>query len=395
MVQKYGGVCLDSPAKIKNVASQIATLSRSGVGVVVVVSAMGKTTDDLVRLAYQISNSPNRRELDMLLSTGERVSMALMSMALHDLGCRAMSFTGSQAGVLTDGSHSNARILDIKPIRIEAELQKGSVIVLAGFQGVNPDTKEITTLGRGGSDTTAVAMAARLKSDRCEIIKEVDGICTADPKIVSPVRVLPEITYASLREMCFWGAKVLNYRSVALAESLEVPLLIRHVINGTTTRVSKEVSSMEMGKLLSVNSHEHIRLIAINERSVNQALLVLDQTLREKQLPHLQILNTELVNHQTRALITGDLELLSAFENAVNESDKIKVIDRYVSSVSLTCHGQLPTDLETLVAKTLLRHQIEPSCFLFSPLSLTLFVGQDKREATIQALHGLISENSI
>ena len=160
IVQKYGGACLETPAKIRAVASSLADLHSRGHRVVAIVSAMGKTTDELVKMAYQVSPHPNRRELDMLLTTGERISMSLMSMALSDLGVPAISFTGSQAGVMTDESHSSARILDVRPIRVREELDRGRIVVLAGFQGVNPVTKEITTLGRGGSDTTAVAMAA-------------------------------------------------------------------------------------------------------------------------------------------------------------------------------------------------------------------------------------------
>ena len=184
IVQKYGGACLETPAKIRAVASSLADLHSRGHRVVAIVSAMGKTTDELVKMAYQVSPHPNRRELDMLLTTGERISMSLMSMALSDLGVPAISFTGSQAGVMTDESHSSARILDVRPIRVREELDRGRIVVLAGFQGVNPVTKEITTLGRGGSDTTAVAMAAVLKAECCEIIKEVDGVCSADPRIV-------------------------------------------------------------------------------------------------------------------------------------------------------------------------------------------------------------------
>jgi aspartate kinase len=157
IVQKYGGACLETPAKIRAVASGLADLHNRGHRVVAIVSAMGKTTDDLVKMAYQVSRHPNRRELDMLLTTGERISMSLMSMALSDLGVPAISFTGSQAGVMTDESHSSARILEVRPIRVREELDRGRIVVLAGFQGVNPVTKEITTLGRGGSDTTAVA----------------------------------------------------------------------------------------------------------------------------------------------------------------------------------------------------------------------------------------------
>src|SRR5215470_11660136 len=217
VVQKYGGVCLETPERIKQVAQSVAALARQERGVIVVVSAMGKATDDLVRMAYQVSPHPNRRELDMLLTTGERISMSLMSMALSDLGVPAISFTGSQAGVMTDESHSSARILDVRPTRVLEELGRGRIVVLAGFQGVNPVTKEITTLGRGGSDTTAVAMAAALKAECCEIIKEVDGVCSADPRIVAGSKPLRQLDFESLSEMCFWGAKVLHFRSVELA----------------------------------------------------------------------------------------------------------------------------------------------------------------------------------
>src|SRR6201992_3767275 len=185
IVRKSGGPCLETPAKIRAVASSLADLHRRGHRVVAIVSAIGKTTDDLVKMAYQISPHPNRRELDMLLTAGERISMSLMSMALSDFGVPAISFTGSQAGVMTDESHSSARIVDVRPIRVREELDRGRIVVLAGFQGVNPATKEITTLGRGGSDTTAVAMAAALQAECCEIITQGDGGWTADPLIVA------------------------------------------------------------------------------------------------------------------------------------------------------------------------------------------------------------------
>src|SRR5580698_5462590 len=194
IVQKYGGTCLETPAKIRAIASGLADLHRRGHRVVVIVSAMGRTTDELIEMAHQVSPHPNRRELDMLLTTGERISMSLMSMALSDLGVPAISFTGSQAGVMTDESHSSARILDVRPIRVREELDRGRIVVLAGFQGVSPATREITTLGRGGSDTTAVAMAAALRAERCEIIKEVDGIYTTDPRTVGSARKLSAIS---------------------------------------------------------------------------------------------------------------------------------------------------------------------------------------------------------
>src|SRR5437764_14948139 len=226
IVQKYGGVCLETPAKIRAVARSLADLHGRGHRVVAIVSAMGKTTDQLIEMAYQVSPQPNRRELDMLLTTGERISMSLMSMALSDLGVPAISFTGSQAGVMTDQSHSSARILEVRPVRVREELERGRIVVLAGFQGVNPLTREITTLGRGGSDTTAVAMAAAPKATACEIIKEVDGVCSADPRIVADAKPLRRLDFASLSEMCFSGAKDLHFSSVELYQTQNVPLVI-------------------------------------------------------------------------------------------------------------------------------------------------------------------------
>ncbi|MCB0412133.1 MAG: aspartate kinase [Bdellovibrionales bacterium] len=214
IVQKYGGVTLSNPEKILKIAENAAKLHQSGENLILVVSAMGKSTDELINLAYQISPHPSRRELDMLLTAGERIAMSLMSMALTRFGRPAISFTGSQAGVFTSSDHSNAHIFDMKPIRVEKEIQDGKIVVLAGFQGVDPKSKEITTLGRGGSDTTAVAMAAHFKAKRCEILKDVPGVFSADPKLVSNAKLYDQLGYEHLTEMCWWGATVLHSRSV-------------------------------------------------------------------------------------------------------------------------------------------------------------------------------------
>src|SRR5271156_3173507 len=227
IVQKYGGACLETPAKIRAVASSLADLHSRGHRVVAIVSAMGKTTDELVKMAYQVSPHPNRRELDMLLTTGERISMSLVSMALSDLGVPAISFTGSQAGVMTDDSHSSARILDVRPIRVREELDRGRIVVLAGFQGVNPVTKEITTLGRGGSDTTAVAMAAALGADWCEICSDVDGVYSADPRVVPAARRIDALNYEETQEMAEAGAKVLNAQAVEFAKQHGIAIYAR------------------------------------------------------------------------------------------------------------------------------------------------------------------------
>ncbi len=391
IVQKYGGVCLETPEKVKQVARSVAELSKQGNGVVVVVSAMGRTTDELVKLAYKVSDAPNRRELDMLLTTGERVSMALMGMALTDLGCRAISFTGSQAGVMTDGSHNSARIIDIRPIRVQEELERGSVIVLAGFQGVNPQTKEITTLGRGGSDTTAVAMAGRLKALRCEIVKDVDGICSADPKIVPEARPLSRLTYAALREMCFWGAKVLHYRSVVLAEESDVHLVIRRFdgVKGAT-EVVKEDLQMELCEVLSVNSHSRIEHLEVTSPSLNKAFLLFEEHLQKSQLPRPQVLASAADNGVTRLMLTAENEALDSLLRSLKAHAFIRPIKKSLSSVTLTCHGSVATDLAARVMSRLEQDGIFVDKVLFTPLSISVCVPPNQREAAIRALHTLI-----
>lgn len=194
IVQKYGGATLADPDKIKTVSARIAEQAQDN-SLIVVVSAMGKTTNSLIDLANQVSQHPQRRELDMLLTVGERISMSLVSMALNDLGCPAISFTGSQAGIFTDDSHVNAFIKDVKPVRVEEALKNNKVVILAGFQGVSPISKEITTLGRGGSDTSAVAMAAAFNAERCEILKDVPAVFTADPNIVESAKPIHQLNY--------------------------------------------------------------------------------------------------------------------------------------------------------------------------------------------------------
>ena len=206
VVQKYGGSSVADAAKIKRVAERVAKTRASGKRVCVVVSAMGDTTDELLSLAKQVSASPHRRELDMLLSAGERISMALLGMALQDSGVEAVSFTGSQSGIITDGAHTNARILEVRPVRILEELGKNKVVIVAGYQGVSRE-KEITTLGRGGSDTTAVALAAALGAERCEICSDVDGVYTADPRIVPQAKKLSELSHDEMQELALSGAK--------------------------------------------------------------------------------------------------------------------------------------------------------------------------------------------
>ncbi|MEQ4204109.1 aspartate kinase [Actinopolymorpha sp. B17G11] len=227
VVQKYGGSSVADAECIKRVAQRIVATKKAGHDVVVVVSAMGDTTDDLRDLAQQVSPLPPPRELDMLLTAGERISMALLAMAIANLGQTAKSYTGSQAGVLTTSHHGKAKIIDITPGRIRQALEEGAIAIVAGFQGVSQDTKEITTLGRGASDTTAVALAAALDADVCEIYTDVDGVFTADPRIVPSARRIPQISYAEMLETAACGSKVLHLRCVEYARRYSVPIHVR------------------------------------------------------------------------------------------------------------------------------------------------------------------------
>ncbi len=227
VVQKYGGSSLADADGIKRVARRIVESKKSGYDVVVAVSAMGDSTDDLLELAHGVSPLPPAREMDMLWTAGERISMALVAMAVSDLGYTARSFTGSQAGVITDSVHGRAKIIDVTPGRITQALAEGHIVIVAGFQGVSADTKEITTLGRGGTDTTAVALAAALHADMCEIYTDVDGVFTADPRIVPNARKLNRVSYEEMLEMAACGSKILHLRCVEYGRRHGIPIHVR------------------------------------------------------------------------------------------------------------------------------------------------------------------------
>lgn len=255
IVQKYGGSSLESAERIRNVAERIVATKKQGNDVVVVCSAMGDTTDELLDLAAQVSPVPPAREMDMLLTAGERISNALVAMAIESLGAEAQSFTGSQAGVLTTERHGNARIVDVTPGRVKEALDENKICIVAGFQGVNKETSAITTLGRGGSDTTAVALAAALNADVCEIYSDVDGVYTADPRIMRNARKLDTISFEEMLELAAVGSKILVLRSVEYARAFGVPLRVRSSYSndpGTLVTGSMEDIPMEEAVLTGV-----------------------------------------------------------------------------------------------------------------------------------------------
>ncbi|MDR0965210.1 MAG: aspartate kinase [Myxococcales bacterium] len=239
LVQKYGGSSVADIDKIKAIALKLKSRREQGYDLVVIVSAMAGTTDALLRLAHEVTAAPKKRELDMLLTTGERTTMALLSMALNDLGIPAISFTGSQSGIITNDSHINARIIEVRPYRVRDELERGKVVIIAGFQGVSYK-REVTTLGRGGSDTTAVAMAAALGAECCEIYSDVDGVFSGDPRIVEQARKLREIDYEEMQELAECGAKVLNAQAVEFARKANIPIdALSTFTSGSGTRVTQ------------------------------------------------------------------------------------------------------------------------------------------------------------
>ncbi len=264
IVQKYGGSSVADIEKIKAIAGKLKARREAGYDLVVIVSAMAGTTDALLSLAHQISDAPQKRELDMLLTTGERTTMALLSMALNDLGIPAISFTGSQSGIITNDSHVNARIIEVRPWRVRDELEKGKIVIIAGFQGVSYK-REVTTLGRGGSDTTAVAMAAALGAEACEIYSDVDGVFSGDPRVVEQAKKLREIDYEEMQELSECGAKVLNAQAVEFARRAQIPIdALSTFGGGSGTRVMEISGGGDAGgRVAGVAGQRNLAVISL------------------------------------------------------------------------------------------------------------------------------------
>lgn len=263
IVQKYGGSSVANIERIKKVAEKIIEKAKEGNKMVVVVSAMGKTTDELTKMAGQITSSPNERELDMLISTGEQVSIALLTMAIHSLGWDAISFTGMQAGIVTNTVHTKAKVSAVNHKKLKLALEKGKIVIVAGFQGIDVNG-DITTLGRGGSDTTAIALAARLEANGCEIYTDVDGVYTADPRIVHTARRIPVISYDEMAEMASLGAKVIHYRAIDLARNYKVKILVKSsFIKGKGTLIKEAAPMLEKVIVRGVTQETNVGKIVI------------------------------------------------------------------------------------------------------------------------------------
>ncbi|MFI7615715.1 aspartate kinase [Nonomuraea terrae] len=401
VVQKYGGSSVADASCIKRVAQRIVATKKAGNDVVVIVSAMGDTTDELLDLAEQVSPLPPARELDMLLTSGERISMALLAMAIANLGHEARSFTGSQAGVITDSTHGKARIIDVTPSRIQEAIDQGHIAIVAGFQGVSQDTKDITTLGRGGSDTTAVALAAALEADVCEIYTDVDGIFTADPRIVPAARQIPRISYDEMMEMAACGAKILHLRCVEYARRFDLPIHVRSSFStkeGTWVVSDPYTEGTEMEQpIISGVAHDRseakITVVGVPDK-VGEAATIF-KTLAEAEI------NIDMIVQNVSAAATGrtDISFTLPTADAQTALASLKKIQARIGYESLLFDDQIGK--VSLIGAGMRSHPGVTATFFAaladagvniemistSEIRISVIVGQDGVDAAVAAAH--------
>ena len=402
VVQKFGGSSVADAESIKRVARRIVDTQSAGNEVVVVISAMGDTTDDLMDLAQQVSPNPRPRELDMLLTAGERMSAALLAMAINDLGADARSFTGSQAGVITTGTHGDARIIDITPGRIVSALEDGDVVIVAGFQGVSQDTKDVTTLGRGASDTTAVALAAALKAGYCEIYSDVDGVFTADPRVVPGAQQIPEISFEEMLELAASGAKILHLRCVEYARRANVPVHVRSSFSdnpGTWLKdaedIKKEGTAMENPIITGVAQDKALAKVTIADvpDHPGEAALVL-QTVADAGINVDTITQNQSVSDDTTAMTftlpQGDLDKARAALEGVREQIGFSKIlaDENVGKVSIVGVGMRTTPgVAATFFRALAEAGVNIQIISTSEIRISVVVASDDVDKAVRAAH--------
>ena len=380
IVMKFGGTSVADPEKIRRVAERLAAAKRSGGRVVGVVSAMGQHTDELMSLAHQISPRPNPRELDMLISVGERVSCALVAMAISDLGQNAISLTGSQAGIVTDTVHGKAKIVEVRARRIHQALDDGSIVLVAGFQGVST-AYDITTLGRGGSDTTAVALAAALGAEACEIYTDVDGVFTADPRVVPSARKLHAVTFEEMLEMAASGAKVLQLRSVEFARNHDVTLHVRSTFtNAEGTWVSKEDERMLEKAMISGVTHtleEAVyRVEEVRPAELFEALA--DASVNVDTIIQIDPENVFSATREDRSDVAAALERLGARWSERDDLGKVSLVGAGMKSHPGVA-GRTFAALRDLA--------VAPEFISTSPIKISFYVPQRDVERTVRTLH--------
>ncbi|HEX5672060.1 MAG TPA: aspartate kinase [Acidimicrobiia bacterium] len=393
IVQKYGGTSVATPERINAVADRIAATRRDDHDLVVVVSAMGHTTDELLELARGVSPDPPAREIDMLLTAGERITMALTAMALHARGIGAISLTGSQAGILTDASHGAARITEIKADRVRQGLENGKVVIVAGFQGVDPSSREITTLGRGGSDATAMALAAALGADFCEMYTDVDGVFTADPRIVSAARLLPEISFDEMLELSASGAAVLMTRSVEFGRRFSIPIHVRSSFHDRPGTWVKE-TTMEQAIISGIahdNSESKVTVRGVPDRPGVAAALF--EPLAERSV------NVDMIVQNVGTDGSTDISFTvprDSARHAAEVAEKVAVelgavavdLDENVAKVSLVGAGMKShPGVAAGVFRALAESGINIEMISTSTIRISCVVRGDQAEAAVRALH--------
>ncbi len=401
IVQKFGGTSLATVTRIREVARQVAQARAAHDAVVVVVSAMGRQTDELVALARGITTEPSRRELDMLLTAGERISMSLMSMALNAIGTPAISFTGSQSGIITDTQHTRAKIVALRPIRIDEELQRGKVVIVAGFQGVSPE-KEVTTLGRGGSDTTAVALAARLGAKMCEIFTDVQGVYTADPRIVSDARLLSMISYDEMVQLAASGSRVLHPRSVDLARTYKIPLWVRSSFNWNRGTLVTDGDKMESVVVTGVTSETDIAKVAIKSVPDKPGVAaIIFQALATARVNIKFIIQSigESGHKDITVLVPSDQlsEALDAMESIVDHVEAAGVLgESDIGRVSIVGAGMAMTPgVAATMFEALASHGINIDLINTSEIRIDCIIGRNRVADAVAVLHGAFGLNRL
>jgi aspartate kinase len=394
IVQKYGGSSIADAEKIKNVARRVAKAKDEGNQVVVVVSAMGDTTDDLIKSAYQISEQPSDRELDVLLSTGEIVSSTLLAMALGSLGHRAISLTGAQAGIHTDSSYSRARILRVDTKRVVSELKKGNIVIVAGFQGVS-GKRDITTLGRGGSDTTAVALAVSLGAGVCQIFTDVEGVYTADPRLVPEARKLKEISYEEMLELATYGARVMHNRAVELGWLYDVPILVASSFRDSPGTIICKEASMEVRNKVSGIAHDagvaKITVIGVPDHP-GVAAAIFEPLARANISIDTIVQNTSINNVTDLTFTMARTDLLKAMSIvepvAKSVGGKQCLSDSTLAKVSIIGTGMLNTPgYAAKMFRALYQHGINIQLIATSEIRITCIISEDKVTDAVRALH--------
>jgi aspartate kinase len=394
IVQKYGGSSVADAEKIKNVARRIVETKDKGNEVVVVVSAMGDTTDELIQLAKQVNPKPQERELDVLLSTGEIVSSTLLAMALHSLGHKAVSLSGSQAGIETDTTYSKARILHVEPKRVVEELEKGNVVIVAGFQGITKDM-DITTLGRGGSDTTAVALAAALKAQICQIYTDVEGVFTADPRLVPEARKLEGIGYEEMLELATLGAKVMHSRAVELGEVYNMPILVASSFSNKSGTIIHGGIPMEVRNKVRGIAHDlnvaKVTVVGVPDRpGIASAIF---EPLAKANVSIDTIVQNASINNITDLTFTvarGDLDKAMSLVQPIAKSIGAKecVSDSTLAKVSVVGTGMVNTPgYAANMFRALHEQGINIQLITTSEIRITCIIAEDRVKDAVKALH--------